>query len=131
MQNYSLRQESRSKTLGIGEIIRRILGCNVMKTLRRNILECAGYLQLCTVQSAKCEAAVHALSSVFSEDDSNGILLVVDADNAFNQINQNVMLHNTEVVCPIIATDIINSYSQEARIFISRGEEIKSAEGTT
>ena len=131
MQNYSLRQESRSKTLGIGEIIRRILGCNVMKTLRRNILECAGYLHLCTVQSAKCEAAVHALSSMFSEDDSNGILLVVDADNAFNQINQNVMLHNTEVVCPIIATDIINSYSQEARIFISRGEEIKSAEGTT
>ena len=87
-------------------------------------------MQLCLGQRVACEAAVHALSSMFSEYDSDAILLV-DADNAFHQINQNVMLHNIRIICPIIATYVINSNNREARLFISGGEEITSAEGTT
>ena len=41
------------------------------------------------------------------------------------------MLHNIRIICPIIATYVINSYSREARLFISGGEEITSAKGTT
>ena len=41
------------------------------------------------------------------------------------------MLHNIRIIWPIIATYVINSYSQEARLFISGGEEITSAKGTT
>ena len=114
----------------IGDVIRRILGRTVITTFRRNILESAGDLQLCADQRAGCEAAIHALSSIFSEDDSDAILLV-DADNTFNRINRNVMLHNIRIRCPIIATYVINSYSREARLFISVGEEITSAEGST
>ena len=47
-----------------------------MTTFIRNILENASDLQLCQGQRAMCEAAVNALSSIFSEDDSNAILLV-------------------------------------------------------
>ena len=75
-----------------------------------------------------CEAAVHALSSIFSEDDSDAILLV-GTDNAFNRINRNVILHNIRIICPIIATYGIHSYSREARLFISGGEKITSTEG--
>ena len=98
---------------GIGEVIRRILTRAVMTTLRRNILESAGDLQLYAGQRVGCEAAVHALSSMFSEDDSD-VILLVDADNAFNRLNQNVMLDNIRIICPIIATHVINSYSREA-----------------
>ena len=101
-----------------------------MTTFRRNILESAGDLQLCAGQRAGCEAAVHSLSAIFKENDSDAILLV-DADNAFNRINRNVMLQNIRITCPIIGTYVINSYSREARLFISGGEEITSAEGTT
>ena len=87
-------------------------------------------LQLCVGQHVGCEAAVHALSSMFSEDNSNGILLV-DADNVFNQINRNIMLHNIQIICLIIATYVINSYSREARHFITDSEEITSAEDPT
>ena len=87
-------------------------------------------MQLSLGQRAACEAAVHALSSMFSENDSDAILLV-DADNAFNQINRNSMLHNIRIICPIIATYFMNSNNQEARLFIPGGEEITSAEGTT
>ena len=54
-----------------------------MITFRRNILENASDLQLCEGHRAGCEAAVHSLSSIFSEDDIDAILLV-DADNTFN-----------------------------------------------
>ena len=87
-------------------------------------------MQLCAGQRAGCEAAAHALSSMFSEDNSDAILLV-DADNAFIRINRNVMLHRIRIICPITATYVINSYSREARFFRSGGEEITSAEGTT
>ena len=128
MQTYSLGQESWVRPIGIGEIIRRILGRAVMRTFQK---ESAGDLQLCAGQRAGCEAAVHALSSMFSEDNSDAILLVDADNNAFNQTNRNVMLHKIPIICPIIATYVINSYSREARFFISGGEEITSAEGTT
>ena len=44
------------------------------------------------VKRARCETAVKALRSMFSDDDSDEILLV-DAEKALNQIHRNVMLH--------------------------------------
>ena len=41
------------------------------------------------------------------------------------------MLHKVRIICPMIATYVINSYSQETRLFISGGEEITLAECTT
>ena len=61
------------RPIGIGEVIRRIVGRAVVRTFRKNILESAGDLQLCTGQRARCGAAVHPLSSIFSEDDSDAI----------------------------------------------------------
>ena len=81
------------RPIGIREVIGRILGCAVMRSYRKNVLEKVGDLQLHAGQHVGCETAVHPLSSLFSGDDSDMILLV-DVDNAFNQINQNIMLHN-------------------------------------
>ena len=58
-------------------------------------------------------------------------VLLIDAENAFNSINHKVMLHNFEVICPIIATYIINCYATPSRLFIVGGGEILSSEGTT
>ena len=101
-----------------------------MASFRRNIVESAGYLQFCADQRAGYEAAVPALSSVFSEDDSDAISLV-NMEKAFNRINLNVMPHDIGITCPIITRYVINSYSQAARLFISGGEEVTSDEGTT
>ena len=66
----------------------------------------------------------------FSEDDSD-VILLINADNAFDPINWNVMLHSIWIICRIIAIYIINSYSQEARFYISGDEQIISCKGTT
>ena len=105
----SVDKNPEARPIGIGEGIGRILGRVVMTTFRRNILKNASDLQLCKGHRAGCEAAVHSLSSIFSEDDIDAILLV-DADNAFNRINRDVMLQNIQIICPIISTHVINSF---------------------
>ena len=58
-------------------------------------------------------------------------VLLIDAFSAFNSLNRAAALHNTRVLCPSLATYVINTYREPARLFVSGGKEIKSAEGTT
>ena len=57
--------------------------------------------------------------------DTNAVLLI-DVEYAFNSINRKVMLHNLKLICPIIATYIVNCYATPSRLFIVGGGEILS-----
>ena len=74
---FPLNKNPGVRSIGIEKVIRRILGRTVITTFRKKILESAGDFQLCAGQRAGCEAAVHALSSTSSEDDSDAILLIM------------------------------------------------------
>ena len=116
--------------IGAGEVIRRICGKCVMNIAKRDVVEASGSLQLCAGQKSGSEAAIHAMHRIFEADDTDAVLLI-DASNAFNSLNRAVALHNIRVICPIIAVYAINTYRQSARLFITGGREIISAEGTT
>ena len=85
---------------------------------------------MCVGNQGGVEAAVHAMVDIFSEDSNHG-LIQVDANNAFNSINRNVLLNNVFHICPEIAIYTYNCYSMPARLFVTGGGEIKSEEGTT
>ena len=55
---------------------------------------------------------------------------LIDASNAFNSLNRVAALHNIRVLCPTLASYVINTYRQPVRLFITGGELI-STEGTT
>ena len=97
---------------------------------REGIIDSAGDLQLCAGQPAGCEAAVHAMSESFAEEETDAVLLV-DAANAFNSINRKVMLHNIKFICPAMAVYTYNCYSTASRLFVQGGKEISYPEGTT
>ena len=118
------------RPIGIGEVIRRIIGKTVIATVKSQIVQCAGPLQRCAGQRSGCEAAVHAMTEAFDQDESEAILLV-DAANAFNSINRKVLLHNIQYLCPVLAIYTINCYQSPTRLFVQGGKEISSAEGTT
>jgi hypothetical protein len=118
------------RPVGIGEVIRRIIGKTVAAAARSQIVECAGPQQLCAGQRSGCEAAVHAMTQIFDQDESDAILFV-DAANAFNSINRMTLLHNIQYLCPVLAIYTINCYQSPSRLFIQGGKEISSAEGTT
>ena len=72
---------------------------------------------MCSGQESGSEAAIHAVREVFKNEETEAALLV-DAANAFNNINRQALLHNIKMICPIISQYVINCYHIPARIFI-------------
>jgi hypothetical protein len=118
------------RPIGIGEVLRRIVGKAILSVIKPDIINSAGNLQLCAGQASGCEAAVHAIKDIFDAQSTDAALLV-DADNAFNSLNRAVLLHNIRYLCPPMATYIRNCYSIPSRLFVLGGTEILSSEGTT
>ena len=79
---------------------------------------------------AGAEAAIHAMRDIFEADTTDAVILV-DASNAFNNLNRQAALHNIQYICSPLALTLINTYRNPSRMFVSGGQEIKSSEGTT
>ena len=79
--------------IGVGEVVRGIISRAILSVVKLDILEPAGYSQLCAGQDAGNEAAVHAMRAIY-DDPSTEAVLLVDASNAFNNLNRHVALHN-------------------------------------
>ena len=104
------------RPIGVGEVLRRIVGKAVMKITRQDLQCAASFSQLCAGQIGGCEAAVHAMKQIFNLPSVEGVLLV-DATNAFNKLNCQVTLWNVEAVCPVFAPIPINIHQQDALLF--------------
>ena len=78
-----------AQPIGVGKVARRIVGKAVLTTVKMDIFDTAGPLQLCSGQDAGCEVAIYAMRSVFSEESAKAILLV-NARNTFNSLNRKV-----------------------------------------
>ena len=89
------------RPVGIGEVLRRIIGKSLMMVVKDDITRAAGISQLSAGQPSGCEAAIHALRQVFASMETDAVLLV-DADNAFNRLNRKVALHNIQYTCPTL-----------------------------
>ena len=119
------------RPIGIGEVLRRIVGKAVMTTLNQDIIMNTAPMQLCGGLQGGVEAAIHAVRKIFEEEATEAILLV-DAENAFNALNRNTALRNLRYTCPELFTYILNTYRQEADLFIANSDDlIQSQEGTT
>ena len=117
------------RPIGVCEVVRRIVGKAVLSVIGTDVIQAAGPMQLCAGQAAGCEAAVHAMRKVFCEASTDAVILV-DASNAFNNLNRQVALANIQYLCPSIAVILINCYRCDIHLFVGK-EVILSQEGTT
>ena len=99
------------KPIGVGEVPRRIIGKAILRVVDSDVEEAAGPLQICAGQDGGCEAAVHAMRSIFHDNDTEAVLLI-DATIAFNSINRKAALHNVSVLCPSLAQVLINTSTE-------------------
>ena len=74
------------RSTGVEEVLRRIIGKAVSILLKKEVLQAAGWLQLCGGQVAGSESVIRTMDDVFNDDKMEGILLI-DAENSFNSIN--------------------------------------------
>ena len=106
------------------------MGKLVSGFLKEEIKEAAGPLQVCAGHNVGVEAAIHTMSQVFEEEGTDGILLI-DASNAFKQMNRSAASHSIQITCKEMALYVINTYRSPSRLFICGGGEVLSQEGTT
>lgn len=121
------------RPIGIGEVLKRIIGRAVMWHLKPDVMEAAGPLQACSGLQAGCEAAIHSMRDAFARPETECVLLI-DATNAFNSMNRNVALHNVRYVCPSLSKYVQNTYNTPVDLHIRDGNKtvtFKSGEGTT
>ena len=81
------------RPIGICETVRRITAKAILSVTKLDLQEAVGSRQLCAGQIAGVEAAIHAMHNLFNNEDTDAVLLV-DARNAFNTLNQEAALHN-------------------------------------
>ena len=117
------------RPIGVCEVIRRIIGKAISITVKDDVRNAAGPLQLSCGHEGGCEAAVHAMKELFQADSTEGVLLV-DASNAFNNLNRKVALRNILYICPAGAKILINCYQDSASLFVG-GTTLLLREGTT
>ena len=122
--------ELQVRPIGVGEVLRRIVGKTISWALSEEIQKAAGPLQVSSGLKAGAEAAIHSMKEIFDDENTDAVILV-DAANAFNRLNRLTALHNIQYICPPFATVLINTYRNPARLFIMNGGEIESSEGTT
>ena len=122
------------RPIGIGEILRRIVGKVVVDNLRDDIIKAAGPLQTCAGLKAGIDASIHSMRNIF-QDDSTEAILLVDAENAFNNLNRQAALHNIRELCPSFYRYLANTYQLPARMIVNdqhgNNENILSDEGST
>ena len=70
--------EGAVRPIGVGEVIRRVIGKCVMKVTKEDVLETSGSLQVCAGLRSGSEAAVHAMRSILEEEEADAVL-VIDA----------------------------------------------------
>ena len=74
------------------------------------------------------------MREIFERDETEAILLV-DAENAFNNLNREAALHNIKEICPSFHRYLANTYLMPAKMFINNSnggqDDILSEEGST
>ena len=121
------------RPIGIGEILRRIIGKSVISSFRTEIQVAAGPLQTCAGLKSGIEACIHAMKLIW-DDDATEAVLQVDADNAFNRLNRTAALHNIHEICPPLYQYLKNHYQMPADLIVNTVEDhykLKSDEGST
>ena len=92
-------------------------GVRPIGSIKVDIQDATGSLQLCAGQIAGIEAAVHFIRESFHSENTEAVLLM-DASNAFNSLNREAALHNIRHVCPPFTTILINTYRATTELFV-------------
>ena len=75
------------RPIGVGEVMRRIIGRAIVTCVKNDLKFLGGNLQLCLGQRCGIEHAIHSLREAFEQPETQAILLI-DAKNAFNSLNR-------------------------------------------
>ena len=104
------------RPIGIGEVLRRIIGRSITACIKPDLIALGGNSQLCLGQKSGIGHAIHSLRDSFLNKENHAIRLI-GPTNAFNSLNRDLALRNIKTICPSLYTSLYNSYSEPAQLF--------------
>ena len=114
------KSESAVRPIGVGEVFRRMCGKCVMRVAKKDVVEASCSLQLC---AGSPEARLQCTLCILYVDQMTPMPYCSSTPlNAFNARNRAAALHNSRILCPIIAIYAINTNRQPARLFVIGGK---------
>ena len=108
------------RPIGIGEVLRRLLGKAMVLTTGVDVEELCGADQLCFGLKGGIEGAIPSLSGLFEENSAMGYgVLMVDAKNAFNSVNRIAGLWNARYLWPRCSRFLFNTYRGHSSLWVN------------
>ena len=86
------------RPIGFGEVLRRIIGRTIVKCNKIDLKRLGGDQHLYMGQKGGNEHAIYSLRAAFKNTDSK-VILLIDAKNAFNNLNRDLTLQHPISVC--------------------------------
>ena len=124
-------EQLKIRPIGVGEILRKIIGKCLMMLFKPELTHAAGSFQTCAGQMGGAEASIHAMNHLYESEKCEAILFV-DADNAFNSLNREASLLNMKHVCPEFQYYLVNTYRKPSRLYLQgKNQFILSHESCT
>ena len=103
----------------------KYIGC----VLKEDIQLAAGPLQVVTGLQSGAEAGIYGMRCML-EDDRTDAVILVDIRNPLYSLNRQAALRNIRVICPQIASILVNTYQRPAPLVILGASDIYSLEAT-
>ena len=118
------------RPIGIGEGWRRLCLKTIGRVTRGTVMDACGLKQICAGHPGACEAAATWMRKAVWKQETE-IVLLVDASNAFNAANRNLILETVSQRAPSLAMAARNTYIYGSDLWLPNGQSIRSTEGTT
>jgi hypothetical protein len=109
------------RPVGIGDVWRRLIAKCVLVGAGHSATTSCGSDQLCAGLRAGTDGAIHGISTLYDEleaSDSDSGFLLIDANNAFNEINRINMLWTIRHEWPAGARFAYNCYSHHSLLIV-------------
>jgi hypothetical protein len=109
------------RPIGIGDVWRRLIAKCVLSVAGHSATTACGSDQLCAGLRAGTDGAIHGVSTLWNEleeSDSDSGFLLIDANNAFNEINRINMLWTIRHEWPAGARFAFNCYSHHSLLIV-------------
>lgn len=121
------------RPIGIGEVLRRLMGKAMVATTGIDIEELCGVDQLCSGLRGGIEGAIHSVGSIYENESNNGYgVLMIDAKNAFNSVNRVKGLLSARIHWPRCSRYLFNTYRGYSSLWLNgSADPILSKEGVT